>query len=149
MSRPCSSTGCLPLHPARSPPSYRGVGDDLAMLKEDAMTLLHEQRRGRFQLPDHFDGPAHRDRDRAPGILVVEDHPELHRELLLNLRARHYDVTTARTGRDALALATRQPPSKTTQPAPATCSPNPAWATATSPTHARASRSRSYIPSAW
>ena len=50
------------------------------------------------------------DRDQMPCVLVVEDHAELLRELLMNLRARWYDVKTARTGGEALALATSQPP---------------------------------------
>src|SRR5580700_2550421 len=44
------------------------------------------------------------------GVLLVEDQPELLRALRINLRARHYDVTTARTGREALAVAASQPP---------------------------------------
>src|SRR5580704_8031526 len=44
------------------------------------------------------------------GVLLVEDQPELLRALRINLRARHYDVTTARTGREALAVAAQQPP---------------------------------------
>ena len=43
-------------------------------------------------------------------ILVVEDHAELQRALRINLRARLYDVMTARSGRQALALAARQQP---------------------------------------
>ena len=50
-------------------------------------------------LPDH---PA--------VILLVEDQPELVRALQINLRARQYAVTTARTGREALALAVSHPP---------------------------------------
>ena len=44
------------------------------------------------------------------GILLVEDQPELVRALQINLRARQYDVVTARTGREALALAASRPP---------------------------------------
>jgi len=44
------------------------------------------------------------------GILLVEDQPELVRALQINLRARQYEVTTARTGREALALAASHPP---------------------------------------
>ena len=44
------------------------------------------------------------------GILVVEDQPELVRALRINLRARQYDVLTARTGREALAVAASHPP---------------------------------------
>src|SRR6201985_568859 len=44
------------------------------------------------------------------GILIVEDEPELVRALRINLRARQYDVRTAGTGREALAVAARHPP---------------------------------------
>ena len=44
------------------------------------------------------------------GILIVEDEPELVRALRINLRARQYDVRTAGTGREALALAASHPP---------------------------------------
>jgi two-component system, OmpR family, KDP operon response regulator KdpE len=44
------------------------------------------------------------------GILIVEDQPELLRALRINLRARQYDVLTARTGREALAVASSHPP---------------------------------------
>ena len=43
-------------------------------------------------------------------VLLVEDQPELLRALRINLRARQYDVLTARTGREALAVAASQPP---------------------------------------
>jgi two-component system, OmpR family, KDP operon response regulator KdpE len=43
-------------------------------------------------------------------VLLVEDQPELLRALRINLRARQYDVLTARTGREALALAASRPP---------------------------------------
>ena len=43
-------------------------------------------------------------------ILLVEDQPELVRALQINLRARRYEVVTARTGREALALAASRPP---------------------------------------
>jgi two-component system, OmpR family, KDP operon response regulator KdpE len=46
----------------------------------------------------------------ANAVLVVEDQPELLRALRINLRARQYDVVTARTGREALAVAASQPP---------------------------------------
>ncbi len=42
-------------------------------------------------------------RARPSAILVVEDQPELMRALRINLRARQYDVLTARSGREALA----------------------------------------------
>ena len=43
-------------------------------------------------------------------VLIVEDQPELQRALRINLRARQYDVLPARTGREALALASSHPP---------------------------------------
>jgi len=51
----------------------------------------------------------------APGsgrntVLIVEDQPDLLRALGINLRARQYDVRTARTGREALAVAASTPP---------------------------------------
>jgi len=44
------------------------------------------------------------------GILIVEDEPELVRALRINLRARQYQVQTAGTGREALAVAASHPP---------------------------------------
>jgi two-component system, OmpR family, KDP operon response regulator KdpE len=46
----------------------------------------------------------------ANTILIVEDQAELLRALRINLRARQYDVLTARTGREALAVAASQHP---------------------------------------
>ncbi len=46
----------------------------------------------------------------VPRILVVEDQAQLLRALEINLRARQYDVLTARTGREALATAAATPP---------------------------------------
>ena len=43
-------------------------------------------------------------------MLIVEDQPELLRALRINLLARQYDVLTARTGREALAVAADQAP---------------------------------------
>ena len=43
-------------------------------------------------------------------ILIVEDEANLVRALRINLRARQYEVLTARTGREALALAASHPP---------------------------------------
>ena len=43
-------------------------------------------------------------------VLLVEDEPGLLRALFINLRARHYDVSTASTGREALAAAANRPP---------------------------------------
>jgi two-component system KDP operon response regulator KdpE len=51
------------------------------------------------------EGPHH-----PNSILIVEDEAELVRALRINLRARQYDVLTARTGREALALAASHPP---------------------------------------
>jgi two-component system KDP operon response regulator KdpE len=42
--------------------------------------------------------------------LLVEDEPSLLRALLINLRARQYQVVTAGAGREALAAAARRPP---------------------------------------
>jgi two-component system KDP operon response regulator KdpE len=47
---------------------------------------------------------------RSSEILIVEDQLELVRALDINLRARHYSVLTARTGRAALAAAASHPP---------------------------------------
>jgi two-component system, OmpR family, KDP operon response regulator KdpE len=47
---------------------------------------------------------------RHAAILIVEDQPELIRALRINLQARQYDVRSARTGREALAVAASQPP---------------------------------------
>ncbi len=44
------------------------------------------------------------------GILIVEDEADLVRALRINLRARQYEVVTAGTGREALALAASHPP---------------------------------------
>ena len=49
-------------------------------------------------------------RSHPHAVLIVEDQPELLRALGINLRARQYDVLTARTGREALALAASHPP---------------------------------------
>jgi two-component system KDP operon response regulator KdpE len=43
-------------------------------------------------------------------VLVVDDEPQIIRALTINLRARHYDVTTAVTGADALVSAAANPP---------------------------------------
>jgi two-component system KDP operon response regulator KdpE len=43
-------------------------------------------------------------------VLVVDDERNLLRALGINLRARHYDVTLAATGAEALASAAQQPP---------------------------------------
>jgi two-component system KDP operon response regulator KdpE len=44
------------------------------------------------------------------GILIVEDEADLVRALRINLRARQYQVLTAGTGREALAMAASHPP---------------------------------------
>jgi two-component system, OmpR family, KDP operon response regulator KdpE len=54
-----------------------------------------------------FSRPAGRP---VPGVLVVEDQPQLLRALRINLRARQYEVLTASTGREALAVAAADPP---------------------------------------
>ena len=54
-----------------------------------------------------FSRPAGRP---VPQVLVVEDQPQLLRALQINLRARQYEVATATTGRDALAVAAASPP---------------------------------------
>ncbi len=43
-------------------------------------------------------------------VLLVEDEPGLLRALVINLRARQYDVVTAAGGREALATAAGRPP---------------------------------------
>ena len=43
-------------------------------------------------------------------VLLVEDEPGLLRALVINLRARQYDVITASSGREALATAASRPP---------------------------------------
>jgi two-component system KDP operon response regulator KdpE len=43
-------------------------------------------------------------------VLIVDDEPAMLRALLINLRARSYEVSTATTGHAALAEAARQPP---------------------------------------
>src|ERR1700730_9740831 len=55
--------------------------------------------------PPGPEGPHH-----ANGILIVEDEADLVRALRINLRARQYEVLTAGTGREALALAASHPP---------------------------------------
>jgi two-component system, OmpR family, KDP operon response regulator KdpE len=54
-----------------------------------------------------FSGPAGRP---VPLVLIVEDQPQLLRALRINLRARRYEVLTAGTGREALAVAAASPP---------------------------------------
>ncbi len=43
-------------------------------------------------------------------VLVVDDEPQIVRALVVNLRARGYDVLVARDGRSALTIAGQHPP---------------------------------------
>ena len=43
-------------------------------------------------------------------VLVIDDEPQILRALSINLRARHYEVTTAATGAEALSAAARDRP---------------------------------------
>jgi two-component system, OmpR family, KDP operon response regulator KdpE len=81
-----------------------------APLMENAMTGVRERPGGRRPFRDHGDSLAGPDRARLARILIVEDHTELQRALLINLRARRYDVMVARTGREGLALAASRSP---------------------------------------
>jgi two-component system KDP operon response regulator KdpE len=73
--------------------------------------------RGRQQIPEPsarrdpapLPDPSQPSRTRAR-VLIVDDEPALLRALSINLRARNYDIATARAGRDALAQAARRPP---------------------------------------
>jgi two-component system, OmpR family, KDP operon response regulator KdpE len=60
--------------------------------------------------PEPAGGAPGSGRSHPHAVLLVEDQPELLRALRINLRARQYDVFTARTGREALAVAASQPP---------------------------------------
>ena len=60
--------------------------------------------------PEGAHPPGPEGAQRPSGILIVEDEPELVRALRINLRARQYDVLTAATGREALAVAASHPP---------------------------------------
>jgi two-component system, OmpR family, KDP operon response regulator KdpE len=60
--------------------------------------------------PEPAGGAPGSGRSHPHAVLLVEDQPELLRALRINLRARQYDVFTARTGREALAVAANQPP---------------------------------------
>ena len=46
----------------------------------------------------------------APRVLVVDDEPQILRALRINLRARHYDVSVAANGAQALDAAATHPP---------------------------------------
>jgi len=61
--------------------------------------------RGRTASP-----PARPAAPKGQRVLVVDDEPAMLRALRINLRVRKYDVTTASTGREALAEARRRPP---------------------------------------
>jgi two-component system, OmpR family, KDP operon response regulator KdpE len=64
-----------------------------------------------LEVPIGLEVPVQRvPRARVSEILIVEDQLELVRALDINLRARHYSVQTARTGRAALAAAATHPP---------------------------------------
>jgi two-component system, OmpR family, KDP operon response regulator KdpE len=56
------------------------------------------------------EGPAAEGTAHRSGILIVEDEADLVRALRINLRARQYDVHTAGTGQEALAVAASHPP---------------------------------------
>jgi two-component system, OmpR family, KDP operon response regulator KdpE len=61
--------------------------------------------------PQPADHPPGTEGLRHPnGILIIEDEADLVRALRINLRARNYQVLTADTGREALALAASHPP---------------------------------------
>ena len=71
--------------------------------------LLRERPRERPVLQGLEDGRPG-ERARATRILVAGCRAELERVLRVNLRASRYDVTAARTGREALALAAHRLP---------------------------------------
>jgi two-component system KDP operon response regulator KdpE len=62
--------------------------------------------------PFRVDGPGPASPEDTSGIkvLVAEDQVELQRALRINLRARLYEVSGARTGQEALAMAAGRPP---------------------------------------
>jgi hypothetical protein len=67
--------------------SGRFFPDNPALLLENVMTRPQAQPGERQPLRDLGDGQARPERGRMPGILVVEDHAGLQRQLLINLRA--------------------------------------------------------------
>jgi two-component system, OmpR family, KDP operon response regulator KdpE len=79
-------------------------------LMQDATAWLQRRRGERQLVGDHADGLAHSQTPRLTRVLVVQNRLELQRTLQASLRARLYDVMTARTGREALALAASRPP---------------------------------------
>ena len=60
--------------------------------------------------PGHDPGASAAPPQARRRVLVVDDEPAMLRALHINLRVRDYDVTTAATGREALAEARRRPP---------------------------------------
>jgi two-component system KDP operon response regulator KdpE len=61
--------------------------------------------------PDPVPGLAGDSRPgRATCVLVVDDDPQVLRDLAINLRARHYQVLVASSGRDALTVAAAHNP---------------------------------------
>jgi hypothetical protein len=81
-----------------------------ALLTENATAWPQEQPGELKALRDHGDGPACPDRERIPRVLVVEDQAGLLRALQINMRVRLYDVITARTGYEAMAMAASRAP---------------------------------------
>jgi two-component system KDP operon response regulator KdpE len=80
------------------------------VLTDNPAAWLREQQATRQPLQDHHDSPVYSQRVRMTSILVVEDQVELQRALQISLRARSYEVLTARTGREALSLAVSRLP---------------------------------------
>ena len=77
----------------------------------ETSTVWLPPRQGERQpFDDHGEVPTCPDYARMAKILVVEDQRELQRALRINLRARQYDVTAARTRREALAMAASRMP---------------------------------------
>jgi two-component system, OmpR family, KDP operon response regulator KdpE len=83
---------------------------DLEVLTDNPAASLQEQQAKRQPLQDHHDSPVYPQRVRMTSVLVVEDQIELQRALQISLRARSYEVLTARTGREALSLAVSRLP---------------------------------------
>jgi two-component system KDP operon response regulator KdpE len=81
----------------------------LGLAGQPAMSRLQERSADPRRLQGGA-GPACPEHGRTRTILVVEDQAELQRALQINLRARLYDVMTARTGRQALAVAASRVP---------------------------------------
>jgi two-component system KDP operon response regulator KdpE len=81
------------------------VGDDRAMADLLAERTIPSARPEHPALPENTCSHG-----RMTRILVVEDEAQLQRAWQINLRARLYDVMTAPTGRQALALAASRVP---------------------------------------